>query len=83
MCTIYNCVYFTLTIFVKVVFYVFESTVFNTVSSASPQSCKTVSEDAGIEPKTVAKFVLAVRQSNHSARSHPLIHYYFIAFFNY
>ncbi len=30
-----------------------------------------VSEDAGIEPWTVATLVLAVRRPNHSARSHP------------
>ena len=29
-------------------------------------------EDAGIEPRTVAITALAVRGSNHSARSHPL-----------
>jgi hypothetical protein len=32
----------------------------------------TVSEDAGIELRTVATPTLAVRRSNHSARSHPL-----------
>ncbi len=32
-----------------------------------------VSEDAGIEPRTVATLALAVRRSNHSARSHPQI----------
>jgi hypothetical protein len=32
-------------------------------------SNSTVSEDAGIEPKTVAISALAVRRSNHSARS--------------
>jgi hypothetical protein len=31
----------------------------------------TVSEDAGIEPRTVATTALAVRHSNHSARSLP------------
>jgi hypothetical protein len=31
----------------------------------------TVSEDAGIEPRTVATLTLAVRGSNHSVRSHP------------
>ncbi len=31
----------------------------------------TVSEDAGVEPGTVATTALAVRRSNHSARSHP------------
>jgi hypothetical protein len=31
----------------------------------------TVSEDAGIEPRTVATTALAVRRFNHSVRSHP------------
>ncbi len=31
----------------------------------------TVSEDAVIEPRTVANLTLAARRSNHSARSHP------------
>ncbi len=31
----------------------------------------TMSEDAGIEPRTVATTALAVRRPNHSARSHP------------
>jgi hypothetical protein len=31
----------------------------------------TVSEDAGIEPRTAATFALACRHSNNSARSHP------------
>ena len=34
-------------------------------------SDSTVSEDAGIEPRTVATSPLAVRRSNHYARSHP------------
>ncbi len=34
-------------------------------------SDSTVSEDAGIEPRTVATTALAVRRDNHSARSHP------------
>jgi hypothetical protein len=34
-------------------------------------SDSTVSEDAGIEPRTVATTALAVRRSNHSALSHP------------
>jgi hypothetical protein len=38
----------------------FSCTIFNTASSA------------GIEPRTVATTALAVRRSNHSARSHPL-----------
>ncbi len=37
-------------------------------------SDSTVSEDAGIEPRTVATTALTVRRSNHSAKSHPL-HY--------
>ena len=36
-------------------------------------SDSTVSEDAGIEPSTVATLALAARRSNHSARSHPLL----------
>jgi hypothetical protein len=34
-------------------------------------SAFTVSEDAGIEPRTVATLALTARHSNHSARSHP------------
>jgi hypothetical protein len=36
-----------------------------------PPSDSTVSEDAGIEPRTVATSALAVRRSNHSAKSNP------------
>jgi hypothetical protein len=36
-----------------------------------PPSDSTVSEDAGIEPRTVATLALTVRRSNHLARSHP------------
>jgi hypothetical protein len=37
-------------------------------------SDSTVSEDAGIEPRTVATLAMAVRHSSHSARSHlPLL----------
>jgi hypothetical protein len=36
-----------------------------------PPLDSTVSEDAGIEPRTVATTALAVRRSNYSARSHP------------
>ncbi len=42
-------------------------------------SDSTVPTDAGIEPRTVATGALAVRHSNHLARSHPLqknIHIY-------
>ncbi len=51
-------------------FFDFSSTLFNTASSATPQSqlCR---EDAGIEPRTVVIFAFAVRHTNHSARSHP------------
>jgi hypothetical protein len=35
----------------------------------------TVLEDAGVEPRAVATLALAVRSSNHSARSHPLLGY--------
>jgi hypothetical protein len=44
--------------------------VFNTASSAAP-SDSTVSEGAGIDPRTVATSTLVVIRSNHSARSHP------------
>ncbi len=43
---------------------VFNSALFNTASSAA-----TVSEDAGIEPRTVA---MAVRRSNQSNKPHPI-----------
>jgi hypothetical protein len=45
--------------------------IFNTASSAGRLSDSTVSEDAEIEARTVASTALAVRRSNHSARSHP------------
>ncbi len=35
-------------------------------------SWKSLSEDAGIKQRTIATLALAVRRSNHSARSHPL-----------
>ncbi len=44
----------------------------------SRPSDSTVSEDAGIEPRTVAASTLAVRRSNHSAGSHPLSRLYLI-----
>jgi hypothetical protein len=43
------------------------STLFNTASTAAPQG-STVSEDAGIGPRTVATLALSVRRSKHSAR---------------
>jgi hypothetical protein len=48
-------------------FFDFFGTIFNT----APDS--TVSEDAGVVPRTVATTTLAVRRSNHSATSHPQI----------
>jgi hypothetical protein len=33
----------------------------------------TVSEDAGIKPRTIASWTLTVRRSNHSARFHPYL----------
>ncbi len=49
----------------------FFRTLFNTVSSAFPQ-IRLVSVDAGIESWiAVISSILALRQSNHSARSHP------------
>jgi hypothetical protein len=48
-------------------FLYFFCTIIDTDSSASDS---TVSGDAGIESRTVAARALAVRRSNHSARSH-------------
>jgi hypothetical protein len=52
----------------------FLCTILHTASSADPQipSDYIMSEDAGIEPRTGATSALAVKRSNHSARSHPL-----------
>ncbi len=50
-------------------FFPFLCTEFNTASSAAPQD-STASEDAGIEPRTVATSALAGRRSNHSAIFH-------------
>jgi hypothetical protein len=36
-------------------------------------SDSTVLTDAGIEPRTVATAALAVRRSNHKAKSHPFL----------
>ncbi len=47
----------------------FLCTIFHTTSSAAP-SDSIVSGEAGIEPRTVSITALAVRRSNHSARSH-------------
>ncbi len=43
----------------------------NPASYAAPQIPLHVSEDAGIEPRTVATLALTSRRFNHSARSHP------------
>ncbi len=40
-------------------------------SSAATHADSALSEDAEIEPRTVATSTLTVRRSNHSARSHP------------
>ncbi len=40
------------------------------VSLLTRQSDSPVSMDAGIEPNTVATLALAIKHSNHSARSH-------------
>jgi hypothetical protein len=52
----------------------FVRTIFSTASSSAPDS--TVPTDAGIELRTVATGALAVRRSNHLARSHliPYLH---------
>jgi hypothetical protein len=42
------------------------------------RSDSTVSEDAGIEPKTMAILALSVRRSNRSARPHQLITVIFV-----
>ncbi len=43
-------------------------------------SDSTVPTDAGIEPRTVATGALAVRRSNHQARSHPHIQCYHLCY---
>ncbi len=49
----------------EIFFFVLYSTLFHL-----PPFISTVSEDAGIEPRTVATSALAVRRSTHSVRSH-------------
>jgi hypothetical protein len=44
---------------------------YSTLHHLLPLRFSTVSEDAGIESRTVATTALAVRRYNHSARSHP------------
>jgi hypothetical protein len=63
---------------VYLVLYIFGGDFFNFFSSYYIQHCficrpsdSTVLTDAGIEHRTVATSALAVRRSNHLARSHP------------
>ncbi len=65
---LYFSIILTSELMLKADFLNFLCTLFNTASCAASQ-ISTVSEDAGIEPKTVA---LAVRRSNLKVRSHPL-----------
>jgi hypothetical protein len=51
-------------------FFLFKS--INTAASAAPQ-IPLYSEDAGIEPRTLATLLLTARRSNHSAKSHPVV----------
>jgi hypothetical protein len=58
--------------FKRVILWIFSFyfTLFNTALSAAPQ-IPLLSEDAGIEPRTVATSALTSRRTNHSATSHP------------
>jgi hypothetical protein len=47
-------------------------TLFNTASSVASPLRFSVSEDAGIEPRTAATFALVVRRYSYSARYNPL-----------
>ncbi len=62
--------FFSMEKFLNKLDFFFYCTIFNTASSAHlPPLDSTVSEDAGIEPRTDATTALAVRRSNNSARS--------------
>jgi hypothetical protein len=62
-----------------VIFFSIQYIFFNTGVIGLP-SDYTVSEDPGIEPRTVATLALAVRRSNHSARSHMCLPVYFVEY---
>jgi hypothetical protein len=49
----------------------FLCTLFNSASSLPPLRFHAVSEEAGIEPRTVSTLALTARCFTHSARSHP------------
>jgi hypothetical protein len=53
------------------IYFYYFSVRYSTLLCLPPLRYSTVLEDAGIEPRTVATLALAVRHSNHSARSHP------------
>ncbi len=55
-------------LYLKKGYFFLSFTLFNIALSAAP-----VSEDAGIEPRSIATLALALRRSDHSARSDPLL----------
>ncbi len=56
------------------IFFFFFYEHYSTLRFICRPSVSTVSEDDGIEPRTVANLALAARCSNYSARFHPLIY---------